>query len=153
MKVLLDTSVLVAGLIPSHPRHAVAQPWLDGAKRGTLELVISSHSIAELYAVLTRMPARPRISGPIAVQLIADILTAAQTVVLSGSDYQDVITSLAQNGLVGGVVYDAVIARAAELENVDHLLTLNEVDFQRIWPSGAARIASPQTLPPPTDSP
>jgi hypothetical protein len=52
-------------------------------------------------------------------------------------------------GLVGGVVCDGVIAKAAEIEDVDHLLTLNERDLQRVWPAGAPRIASPEKLSPP----
>ena len=32
---------------------------------------------------------------------------------------------------------------------VDHLLTLNVADFQRVWPAGAARVVSPHSLSPP----
>jgi hypothetical protein len=60
-----------------------------------------------------------------------------------------VVGSLAQQGLNGGVVYDAVIAKAAEIENVDYLLTLNKADFDRVWSNHIARIVSPETLSPP----
>jgi hypothetical protein len=56
---------------------------------------------------------------------------------------------LARNGITGGAVYDAVIACVAERTAVDHLVTLNVADFQRVWPGGAARIISPQTHSPP----
>ena len=149
MKVLMDTSVLVAAVLPSHSKHRPCAQWLDAAKQAAFELVVSSHTIAELYAILTRMPVRPRITAGTAVQFVDDILTAARPISLSGRHYQDMVGSLAQRGLIGGVVYDAVIAKAAELESADYLLTLNKPDFDRVWPAGAARIVSPETLPPP----
>jgi hypothetical protein len=48
------------------------------------------------------------------------------------------------------VVYDAIIAKAAETAGVDYLLTLNVTHFQRVWQAGAARVVSPQTLAPPS---
>ncbi len=61
----------------------------------------------------------------------------------------NLVDLLSQAGLVGGVVYDGVIAKVAEIESVDHLLTLNEADFRRLWPSVAGLVVSPQTLSPP----
>ena len=149
MKVLMDTSTLVAAVLPSHEQHVACVQWLEAAKQKAFELIISVHTIAELYAVLTRMPVRPRITGEIAVQFIDDILAAARPVALSPRHYQDLVASLAQSGLVGGVIYDGVIAKAAEIEGVDYLLTLNKSDFKRVWSAEASRIASPETLPPP----
>jgi predicted nucleic acid-binding protein len=149
MKVLMDTSVLVAAVLPSHSKHWPSVQWLDAAKQGAFDLVISSHTIAELFAILTRMPARPRITARTAVQFVEDILLVAKPVTLSGQHYHDVVGSLAQQGLIGGVVYDAVIAKGAEIENADYLLTLNKPDFDRVWPAHVARIVSPETLSPP----
>jgi predicted nucleic acid-binding protein len=58
MKVLMDTSVLIAGMLSDHVQHAQAQPWLARAKNGPVEAVVSGHSLAELYSVLTRPPER-----------------------------------------------------------------------------------------------
>ena len=41
-------------------------------------------------------------------------------------------------------IYDAVIARAAEKERVDRLVTFNTAHFLRVWPAGATRIVAPQ---------
>jgi len=46
-------------------------------------------------------------------------------------------------------VYDAVIAKAAELANVDRLITINEAHFLHVWPAGTGRIASPLSVMPP----
>lgn len=149
MKVLLDTSVLIAGVHPSHASHSVALPWLDAAKQKKFDCVISAHSIAECYAVLTRLPVRPRITGPTAIQLIRDLLTDVVAVSLSSDDYLDLLDDLSKRRFVGGVVYDGIMAKAAQMENVDYLLTLNESDFQRLWPAGSSRIVSPYSLLPP----
>lgn len=144
MKVLLDTSVLVAALVRSHPRHAEARPWLARALAGELVLVIAAHTLAELHATLTTLPVRPKISPETALRLRTESLPqAAKVVALSAADYEGVVRRMADLGLAGGVVYDALIARAAERAGVDRLVTLNEGDFRRAWPEGEERITRP----------
>jgi predicted nucleic acid-binding protein len=63
MKALLDTSTLIAAMLPDHVHHAHALAWLSRAKSGAFEFVGSAHSLAEIYAVLTRLPRTPPI-GP-----------------------------------------------------------------------------------------
>lgn len=66
MRVLLDTSVLIAAVVEGHPAHAVAFPWLQRVKAGTDIGVVAAHSLAEMYAVLTRLPTRPAILPAVA---------------------------------------------------------------------------------------
>jgi hypothetical protein len=80
--------------------------------------------------------------------LDANVFRYAQIVTLTGSDYIGLVTELARGNLIGGIVYDGVIARAAELAMVDQLVTLNVAHFQRVWPAGAGRIVSALTSPP-----
>jgi predicted nucleic acid-binding protein len=149
MKVLMDTSTLVAGMLPAHPHYASAEPWLMKANAGAFELFISVHSIAEMYAVLTRLPLKPAVGPLQANKLISDnVLSCAKAVTLTESDYVSLVADLSQRGIIGGIVYDAVIARAAELSQVDRLVTLNVAHFQRVWPAGAARVISALTPPP-----
>jgi predicted nucleic acid-binding protein len=144
MRVLFDTSVLVAGLVETHPMHPLAFPWLERAKAGEIELLVSTHTLAELFAVLTTLPLRPRLSPTIARQLIDGVVEAsAAQVELSVADYNGVISRMAALGLAGGTVYDALIAWAAKKSGVDHLLTLNERHFRRVWPEGRGLILSP----------
>jgi predicted nucleic acid-binding protein len=63
MKALLDTSTLIAAMLPDHVHHADALPWLAQAKSGAFEFVCSAHSLAELCAILTRLPRTPRIGA------------------------------------------------------------------------------------------
>ncbi len=150
MKVLIDTSVLVSAMLPDHVHHAQARTWLERAKDGAFEFLIAGHSLAEIYSVLTRLPRRPRISPADALQLLRkNVLPHATVAALSGDDDVNLIAELSQAGVAGGAVYDAVIAKAAELGNFDHLLTLNVSHFIRAWPGGADRVATPQSLAPP----
>jgi predicted nucleic acid-binding protein len=150
MKVLMDTSTLVAAMLPDHIHHAHAYPWLAQAKSGVFEFVVSGHSLAEIYAVLTRLPRSPQIKPEEALRLIQENICSCATIVtLSGSDYVTMIEALSREKIIGGAIYDAVIAQAAEVAAVDQLLTLNVGHFQRVWPGGGNRIVSPQSLAPP----
>lgn len=144
MKALLDTSVFVAALVATHPRHAQAFPWLRRAQAGEYQLVVATHGLAELYSVLTTLPARPRISPPDALTLIEqNVERHAQLVSLSGADYTAALRDLASRSLAGGIVFDALLVRAARKAAVDRLVTLNPGDFRRIWPEGAGLLTHP----------
>lgn len=144
MKVLLDTSVLVAAMVEAHPAHARALPWLQRARRQEVKVVVAAHTLAELYAVLTRLPVQPSISPAVAWQLIREnVLTTFEVIALSEQDYRSVLESLSRRGITGGATYDALIAHAASKAAVDQLVTLNEKDFSRIYPDLAERIIAP----------
>jgi predicted nucleic acid-binding protein len=144
VKALFDTSVLVAAMVEGHPRHPEAFAWLERAHAHRLDAFVCAHSLAELYAVLSTYPARPRLSPELVNRLIRENVTSlAKIVSLSRSDYSLVVETLSAAGQPGAVIYDALIARAAQKARVDRLLTLNPRDFLRVWPDGAAIITAP----------
>jgi predicted nucleic acid-binding protein len=144
MKVLYDTSVLVAGLVEAHPLHARAFPWIKQAVAREHKALISAHSYAELYRELTRQPVRPRIAPSAAWQIISGTITPNfEVVALTADLYRSAIQSMAAAGLSGGAVYDAVIMAAARAAKADRLLTLNPADFRRIDPAFAAKVIEP----------
>ena len=144
MKILFDTSALVAALVEKHPNHPWAFPWLQKAKAQAFTGFVAAHSIAELYSVLTTLPIRPRISSASAGQMIKrDIVDQLDLVALSKEDYATVIEYLSGMGIVGGVTYDALILQAAIIANVDQIVTLNADDFRRIRPELVNKIVSP----------
>ncbi len=144
MKVLLDTSVLVAAPVDSHPHHQRALPWLEQVRQQAVVAVVSAHSLAELYAVLTTLPVRPKISPAVAYQLIEDnVIGEMETVPLTSDDYCDLVRHLSQTGIAGGAVYDGVIACAAAKAQVDHIVTFNARDFRRVYPTLAASVIVP----------
>jgi predicted nucleic acid-binding protein len=59
VKVLFDTSVLIAALVVSHPQHAACFPRLKAAQSKQIQGFISTHTLAEAYSVLTRLPFSP----------------------------------------------------------------------------------------------
>ena len=144
MKVFADTSVLVAAMVESHPAHDRALPWLRRAKQGELDLAACTHTLAELYAVLTSLPVRPRIGPEMARRLIRENVESVAAVVdLQASDYQAVLDNQCSLGLAGGTIYDALAAHAARKCSADKLLTLNEADFRRVWPDAGHRVGAP----------
>ncbi len=144
MKILFDTSVLVAALVQPHPLHNRALSWLKKAKAEEFELIVSSHTIAELYAVLSTLPVSPRITPGLAWRLIHESVEPVASVIsLSSSDYFATIKRMSDLGISGGAVYDALIVKTARKSEVDRVLTFNVNDFKRIWPEGEKRIAAP----------
>jgi predicted nucleic acid-binding protein len=63
--VAVDTSVAVPLLIASHEHHAQVAAWARGRT-----LCLSGHSLAETYAVVTRLPGGARVSAQDAARLI-----------------------------------------------------------------------------------
>ena len=124
--------------------HERAVQWLKRVKQQTDTGIVSAHTLAELYAILTRLPIQPRISPDLAKRLIHDnVLTTCQVIPLTQDDYEAVIARLAERGLVGGVTYDALILHTATKAQVDVIVTLNAKDFNRIDPSLANKITTP----------
>ena len=144
MKVLFDTSVIIAAMVESHPKHQRALPWLQRGKREEFELVVAAHTLAESYAVLTTLPIKPRIATGIARRLINEnIEQIARVVSLTPADYKTIIKQLSEKGMAGRIIYDALIARAAVKSKVDRLLTLNANHFMTIWIGDAAVLTEP----------
>lgn len=59
-------------------------------------------------------------------------ITGFEKVALNHSDYETVISRLVKLNLTGGAIYDALIAQAALVAEVDTLLTANPKDFLRL---------------------
>ena len=69
--------------------------------------------------------------------MVLDISALARHVVpLVQEDYLSTILRISSMGLSGSLIYDALIARAAEKAGAEHLLTFNESHFRRVWPEG-----------------
>ena len=144
MKTLFDTSVIIAALVESHPMHERSFPWLKQAKEKKFELIVASHTLAELYAVLSTLPLKPRISSSVAWRLIKEnIESTAKVISLTPAEYASTIKRLSDIGLIGGTIYDALIAGVAQKAKVDRLLTLNIDHFKRVWQEGEDKIITP----------
>lgn len=143
MTVVLDTSVLVAGLVEAHPSHRAAFPWLRRVAAGAERGAVAAHTVAETYAVLTALPHRPRITPAAGLELIRTNLRRFRIVPLGTRDYQRVVRALAQADLAGGIVYDALIAWAAAKVRAERIVTLNPRDFDRLGPPFDVPVSAP----------
>jgi predicted nucleic acid-binding protein len=143
MKVLFDTSVLVAAFEVSHPRHDVSLLWLQQVQEKEIDGYLSTHTFAELYSVLTRLPVRPPISPAVAQRLIDENLNLFVAISLNADDYKQAIVCMVRLNLPGGGIFDALIAQAALKADVDILLTLNPSHFTRLGQDLAQRVQVP----------
>ena len=141
MKRFFDTSVLVAVFYGGHPAHKAAiQCYRDATPRTAF---CAAHSVAELYAVMTRLPVRPAIAPEQCMLFVNDVRERLTLVGLTGAQYLATVASAARAGLPGGKVYDALILACAGKAGAEVVYTLNAKDFERIAPGLAGRIQSP----------
>ena len=92
MRVLYDTSVLVPAFLANHAAHPLAFPQLEMAQREDIQGYLSAHSLAEFYAVTTRLPLPLRIFPSEAHATILRFLKHLMPVELSADDYWQAIT-------------------------------------------------------------
>jgi predicted nucleic acid-binding protein len=141
----LDTSVLVAASVQTHPHYVPAFDLLKAVKDGAVKGCIGAHGLAEFYSVLTRTPFNPRIQPADAGRFLEDnILSCFEVIPLTASDYKNILLSCTHSGLIGGVVYDMLHLYAAEKSSCDRLYTFNAKDFRVLAsPAMTGKIAAP----------
>jgi predicted nucleic acid-binding protein len=143
VKIFLDTSVLVAAVLKEHPDHERAFAALDRVQSGRDEGAVSAHSLAECYAVLTKLPAPFRHSPEMALFSIEEnILKYFNTVDLTGRDYASILREAAAVRVQGGTVYDAVVLKCAARAEAKCIYTLNLKHFQAVASPDLLRIIS-----------
>lgn len=111
MTVAVDTSVAVPLLVRSHRHHAAVVRWWGGQ-----QVALSGHALAETYSVLTRLPGDARLAPADAARLLA--ARFSPPLVLSGSHWRKLPSTLSSLGIAGGAVYDALVALAAKHHGV-----------------------------------
>ncbi|MFI4956025.1 MAG: type II toxin-antitoxin system VapC family toxin [Gammaproteobacteria bacterium] len=135
MLVLLDTNVLVAAFVASHPHHSAAMRWFQLAEKKKISIMVAAHSIAECYAVLTRLPLTPKISPADAYRILRDnSKKMGKLVSLDPHEYMDIAEDLSLLGLSGGIVYDAIILKTAQKHHAKKLITFNKKHFLQLSP-------------------
>jgi predicted nucleic acid-binding protein len=143
MKYLFDTSVLVAAMMSGHSSYNVCLPLLQKAQARQIFGFISTHTLAELYSVLTRIP-QTKITPDLAQELIRDNLQTFELVSLGAEDYTAAIDLMVKNRIPGGGIFDALIAQAALKVDVDVILTLNAKHFIRLGTAIAQKVQEPK---------
>lgn len=106
MDVAVDTSVALPLMMRSHEAHRQVGRALAGRS-----LVLTGHSLAETYSVLTRLPGDARLDAVDAAALIE--ANFGESVLLDPANGALVHQVLSQAGVAGGAVYDGLVALAA----------------------------------------
>ncbi len=142
MRVLFDTSVLVAAVADQLTNHEAALGALLTYTDGEHSGYCSTHALAECYATLTALPLRRRVLPAEARQLVKEsILGRLTPVPLTQDDYIDAVRRVSDGGFASGVVYDALHVCCAERIPADRILTANLADFERLRPAGIVVVA------------
>ena len=104
--VALDTSVAVPLVVQTHRHHDEVVRWWSGRA-----VALAGHALAESYSVLTRLPGDLRLAPADAARL----LTArfSKPLLLGRAQAAELPDTLAELGISGGAVYDALVALAA----------------------------------------
>lgn len=140
-----DTSVLVAAAIGRHVHNSRAMSTIEALHEGKHRGYTSTHSLTEVYSVLTRTPFKPPVHPTEALKAIEDqILSSVTLVSLDETEYIDVVRRAANEGWIGGRIHDAIHVHCAAKMKCDRVYTFNVRDFSAIAPKDlASKITAP----------
>ena len=142
MKAFFDTSVLVPVFYGDHVHHQASIDLFIRFNKTTG--CCGAHSLAEVYSTLTRMPGRHRISAEQAMLFIENIRERLSMVALTGNEYADALGASAARGIVGGGIYDAILAHCAIKAKAEIIYTWNERHYAQCGSEVARRLRTPR---------
>jgi predicted nucleic acid-binding protein len=111
--VLADTSVAIALVVADHDHHRATVEAIGGRRAG-----LAGHAAFETYSVLTRLPAPLRRTPQAIDRLLSTSFSGSHF--LSPAGANELFRRLAQLGIAGASVYDALVGAAA----TEHKITL-----------------------------
>jgi predicted nucleic acid-binding protein len=141
VKYFFDTSVLVPVFVDEHPHHQASLAVFVKADKE--HSCCAAHSLAEVYSTLTRLPGKHRASASEAMLFLENIQSRLKFVALDAEEYWRTITGSAESDIVGGTIYDALLAHCALKAKAETIYTWNIDHFRRIGPEVAKRVRTP----------
>lgn|SRR5689334_11320396 len=141
MRGFFDTSVLVAVFYGDHIHH-----------KSSIDLFVQfdktngccgAHSLAEVFSTLTRMPGRHRISAEQAMLFIGSIRERLTIVALDADEYANAVEESAGMGIVGGGIYDALLAHCAIKAKAQTIYSWNTRHYAQCGPEVTKRLRTP----------
>ena len=131
----------MAAIGVDHVHYAPSQPaYLSASKNNS---GCAAHSLAEVYATLTRFPGKQRMTCEQALLFVDDIRKRLTIVALDEDEYWLAITESVAEGIIGGTIYDTLIARCALKARATIIYTWNLTHFRRLGSEIANRVATP----------
>jgi predicted nucleic acid-binding protein len=132
MRYALDTSCLVALHLPTHERHDVTLRTVSRRDRAGEEVVLAAPALLEAYAVLTRLPGPHRLAARDAYHMLSETWGDARVIALTPDEHWRSLDGASEQGIHGGLSYDAAIAACARKGRVQQLLTWNTRHFEKV---------------------
>jgi predicted nucleic acid-binding protein len=99
--------------------------------------------LAEVYSTLTRMPGKHRISAEQAMLFVGSICERLSIVALDGEESAGALQASAALGIVGGGIYDALLAHCALKAKAETIYSWNIRHYAHCGPEVAARLRTP----------
>jgi predicted nucleic acid-binding protein len=141
LSAFFDTSVLIPVFMEDHEHHERSlKAFLRADKRRD---ACAAHSLAEVYATMTRLPGRQRLSGEQALLFLENICERLRLVSLSGDEYYEAVKKASEIGIAGGTIYDLLIARCALKAKAEAIFTWNTNHFELFGDAIRARLKTP----------
>ncbi len=141
MKGFFDTSVLIPLFYRDHVHHFPSQDLFVQFNKSNG--CCGAHSLAEVYSTLTRMPGKRRISGEQAMLFVGNIRERLSIVALDGEEYAEAMQTSAARGIVGGAVYDSLLAHCALKSKAQTIYSWNVRHYALCGHEIASRVRTP----------
>jgi len=141
LKWFFDTSVLIPAFVEDHKDHDRCLAVYAPANQRVA--CCAAHSLAEVYAGVTRLPGVFRASAAQAILFLADIEEHLTIVSLNSAEYLTTIRQASANGILGATIYDALLAACAIKAKADTIYTDNERHFRMFGSNVARRVKRP----------
>ena len=141
MKYFFDTSVLVSVALLNDSRHGTSLSAYLRADPKTA--CCAAHSLAEIYATLTRLPGNHRLAADQALLFLDEIRSRLQIIALDSVEYYECIKSAVAEDIVGGTIYDMLLARCAVKVGAEVIYSWDARDFARLGQEIAKRVTTP----------
>jgi predicted nucleic acid-binding protein len=141
VRFFLDTSVLVPVFLPGHVHHERSFNLFSQAD--VKMAACAAHSLAEVYATITRLPGKHRASSSQALTFVEIIEERFSLVALDAAQYSKAIREAAALNITGGTLYDALVAACALKAKTNVLYTWNTAHFLRLGNEVARILRSP----------
>ena len=139
MKGFFDTSVLVPVFYGDHVHHQASLALFIQFDKSTG--CCGAHSLAEVYA--DPDAGQAPISSEQAMLFIGSIRERLAIIALSGDEYADALEASASLGIVGGGIYDAMLAHCAIKAKAETIYTWNGRHYTQCGPKVTRRLRTP----------
>lgn len=133
--------MLVPVFVGEHPHHVESAALFLAFEAENASCAV--HSLAEVYATLTRLPTPHRASPAQAIQCVQRIAGRFRLIGLDGAAMLAVLEKIAGQQISGGTTYDSLIAACAVKSGAERIYSWNIRHFERFGPEVAGKLARP----------